>query len=171
MTQAADLKSNVVIVSTAEFSRTEAWELYSDVVMGGVSESCFKVNTSGAGVFSGRVSTENNGGFAGVRFATHVTGVRHKRIQIDLTGDSKAYQFRIKHKPSDTFAYVFSFTTSGRREVLSLDLDEFKARYRGKDMDMPPFIETSIGEIGFLIAAKINEEFRLQIHSISIQKE
>jgi len=51
MTQAADLKSNVVIVSTAEFSRTEAWELYSDVVMGGVSESCFKVNTSGAGVF------------------------------------------------------------------------------------------------------------------------
>ena len=50
MTQAADSKSNVVIASTTEFSRTEAWELYSDVVMG-VSESSFKVNTSGAGVF------------------------------------------------------------------------------------------------------------------------
>ena len=109
-----------------------------------------------------RTSFYNNGGFAGVRFATHITDIHPKRIQIDLTGDSKAYQFRIKHKPPIP---TLTFLVLQHQAVGSF---EFRFRwiygeYRGKDLNIPPFAETNIGEIGFLIAAKINEEFRLQI--------
>lgn len=51
------------------------WGPLDDVVMGGVSESGFKVQAGAgeggqpAGIFSGTVSSSNNGGFASVRLA------------------------------------------------------------------------------------------------------
>ena len=43
-----------------------AWQVVNDDVMGGVSTSSFRI-TNGVAVFSGKVSLENNGGFASVR--------------------------------------------------------------------------------------------------------
>ncbi|MFH1739553.1 MAG: CIA30 family protein, partial [bacterium] len=45
---------------------TTNWRTINDTVMGGVSNSEFRVEEEGIGVFSGSVSLENNGGFASV---------------------------------------------------------------------------------------------------------
>ena len=53
-----------------DFSSEETsgiWRTINDDVMGGVSQSRFKLNSGGTASFSGNLSLENNGGFASVR--------------------------------------------------------------------------------------------------------
>ena len=44
------------------------WRIVDDAVMGGRSNGNFKVNDAGNGLFSGKVSLENNGGFSMVQY-------------------------------------------------------------------------------------------------------
>ena len=44
------------------------WTIVDDVVMGGRSSGNFYLNKEGNGVFEGRVSLENNGGFSSLRY-------------------------------------------------------------------------------------------------------
>ena len=82
-----------------------AWGDLSDPVMGGVSESSFALDRAGGeggaptAVFSGVVSTANNGGFASVRTRnfdppldlSHAAG-----ITLRLRGDGQRYKFFIR---------------------------------------------------------------------------
>ena len=64
-------------------SLANIWGPLDDVVMGGVSESGFQVRAGSgeqgqpAGIFSGNVSSSNNGGFASVSWEAMPTGARH----------------------------------------------------------------------------------------------
>ena len=158
-----------VIVDFTDSHKTPSWEVFSDGVMGGVSESVFTKDAEGSGIFSGHVSTDNNGGFAGVRCRLNVDLTLRKRFVLHLTGDSKSYQFRIKHKSSDAHSYVYAFETSGEKERIVIDIDAFIPRYRGRDIDRPNFNDASLEEICFLIGNKVDEDYRLQIHKIEIE--
>lgn len=46
---------------------TQLWQAINDGVMGGVSVSRLRFDSTGYAVFEGVVSLENNGGFASVR--------------------------------------------------------------------------------------------------------
>ena len=48
-------------------TNSAAWQIVNDDVMGGVSTSAFRLTTNSTVLFTGRVSLENNGGFASVR--------------------------------------------------------------------------------------------------------
>ena len=45
-----------------------SWTIGNDGVMGGLSKSNISIDDDGHGCFKGKISLENNGGFASVRF-------------------------------------------------------------------------------------------------------
>lgn len=69
-----------------------------DVVMGGVSESTFRTS-DGVGIFSGTISTENNGGFAGCRSKAVTPALDLSSctgLKLLIKGDGKLYKFIVR---------------------------------------------------------------------------
>ena len=78
------------------------WNIVDDVVMGGRSNGTFSLSDSGTGIFKGKVSLENNGGFSMVQYKFKTLQVENfSKVSIRLKGDGKLYQFRIKTNESD----------------------------------------------------------------------
>ena len=83
--------------------------------MGGKSSSTITINKEGHGQFSGTVSTENNGGFSSVRHIFKPVSVKKtsKIMCLELKGDGKVYQLRVKDRYNNYFSYIHTFSTSG----------------------------------------------------------
>lgn len=92
----------------------EIWGAVDDVVMGGISESNIKLAENKA-IFSGIVSTENNGGFASVRtknFNPPWDLSAYEGIQLKVQGDGKRYKFITRCEGKwDGIGYCYSFDT------------------------------------------------------------
>jgi len=92
----------------------ETWGAVDDVVMGGVSQSSIRL-ADGKAIFSGIVSTSNNGGFASVRtrnFDTPLDLSAYEGIELKVTGDGKRYKFISRCEGKwDGVGYSFSFDT------------------------------------------------------------
>ncbi len=152
-------------------SDTSEWFVLNDGVMGGVSKSSLRIDENGHGVFSGEVSTVNNGGFASVRYRPDFHGLSEAaNFSLRIKGDGRSYQLRVKKDGKDDVSFVQSFTTSGSWETIHIALNELYPSYRGRHLDQPNYDGTSLGEIGFLIANGRDERFQLCIDSISIQQ-
>lgn len=146
-----------------------SWRVVDDVVMGGRSSGNFTMNEEGHGVFSGDVSTENNGGFSSVRCQINRTEVgNHTAVRIRLRGDGKSYQFRIKTNSSDYYSYITTFETSGEWEEIEIALVDLYPSFRGRKLNIPNFESSSFEEMTFLIANKRNEHFELWIDKIEL---
>jgi len=77
----------------------ENWTIVNDGVMGGLSSSTMNLNEEGHGVFTGKISLKNNGGFASVRHFTNMSNVgSYKYINLKVRGNPSTYQFRLKKK-------------------------------------------------------------------------
>lgn len=91
------------------------WGPLDDVVMGGVSQSTFAVER-GCGVFSGTISTENNGGFAGCRSRAIVPALRlsdFSGVRLSVRGDGKRYKLIVRDDYSwNGIAWMYCFTTA-----------------------------------------------------------
>lgn len=145
------------------------WQTTNDTVMGGVSQSSIYVDNHGYGVFSGKVSTENNGGFAMIRHSTSVKCSPSSKIVLRVKGDKKKYQFRLKSKKYQRFWYVHTFKTTGEWQTIQLNLNDFYPSFRGVKLNKPNFSENEISEIAFLIGNKKNEFFELKIDKITLE--
>ncbi|ACK70106.1 NADH:ubiquinone oxidoreductase complex I intermediate-associated protein 30 [Gloeothece citriformis PCC 7424] len=92
----------------------ESWGAVDDVVMGGVSQSNIKLIRNRA-VFSGNVSTDNNGGFASVRtrnFEPPLDLSDYDGIELRVQGDGKRYKFILRCEGKwDGIGYCYSFDT------------------------------------------------------------
>ncbi|BAU65807.1 NADH:ubiquinone oxidoreductase complex I intermediate-associated protein 30 [Stanieria sp. NIES-3757] len=92
----------------------EIWGAVDDVVMGGVSQSNLRL-TSNRAIFSGMVSTDNNGGFASVRtrnFNSPLDLSDYEGIELRVTGDGKRYKFITRCEGKwDGIGYCYSFDT------------------------------------------------------------
>ena len=92
----------------------EIWGAVDDVVMGGVSQSRIVMADKGA-VFTGNVSTENNGGFASVRthnFEPPLDLSEYEGIELKVIGDGKRYKFITRCEGKwDGIGYCYSFDT------------------------------------------------------------
>lgn len=90
------------------------WGALDDGVMGGVSQSQFR-QVGTAGVFSGRVSTENSGGFASVRtrdFQPPLDLSGYTGVELRLRGDGNRYKFFLRPENRwDGLAFCRSFDT------------------------------------------------------------
>jgi len=146
------------------------WSVVDDVVMGGRSSGNFYLDNEGHGIFEGKVSLENNGGFSSLRYKFDKMSTKgFSKVIIKVRGDGKSYQFRVKSKTSDYYSYITSFKSSEDWEIIELQLSEMYPAFRGRDLDMPNYDKESIEEIAFLIGNKKAESFKLEIESIVLK--
>ncbi|MGB5320860.1 CIA30 family protein [Lutimonas sp.] len=159
-------QDKMTIFDFAKESSSEGWYVVNDGVMGGLSRGRFNIE-QGLAVFKGQVSTDNNGGFTMIqnRFRTIVTE-NHKAFVIELKGDGKDYQFRVKSDKYQQYSYVSQFSTTGEWETITIPFSSMEPRFRGRALDLPNFNGTKIEEIAFLIGNKRDESFELQISNI-----
>ena len=73
----------------------ESWRAVNDGVMGGVSSGRMVATPDGLR-FEGMLSLENNGGFASVRRLVNDDLSRADRVRIEVRGDGRSYQFRLR---------------------------------------------------------------------------
>jgi hypothetical protein len=162
--------SSHIIFDFNKNSSVSNWVVVDDVVMGGRSNGNFHLNNEGKGVFSGKVSLDNNGGFSSVRHGFNKLNVeKFKSIVLKIKGDNKNYQFRIKNKSSDYASYITSFSSSGEWQEIEIPLNSMYPSFRGRKLDELNFFHKSIEEVTFLIANKKNEEFILLIGKIELR--
>lgn len=146
------------------------WTIVNDDVMGGVSSSSLTINNSGHGFFSGKISLDNNGGFASVRYNLKKINVtKDNTINIVLKGDKKIYQLRIKENNYDYHSYVHNFITSGKWEVISINLSDMYPSYRGIKLNDQKFSGNQIKQLSILISNNVEENFSLLIDKFYVQ--
>ena len=163
------MQSKLVFDFTKNSSISE-WIIVDDVVMGGQSQGKFTLDESGNGVFSGTVSTANNGGFSSVRFQFNkINANSNSKIVVRLKGDGNVYQLRIKDKVTTYFSYINTFQTNGEWQTVSINMKDMYPSFRGRDLDLPSYNSLAFEELVFLIGNKKNEAFQLLIDKIELQ--
>ncbi|AUC14968.1 hypothetical protein BTO06_07380 [Tenacibaculum sp. SZ-18] len=145
------------------------WQITNDTVMGGISSSQIYLNDAGNGVFTGMVSTDNNGGFAMTRYPLSVDfNSSSKFIELRVKGDNKKYQLRLKSNRYQRYWHIQTFKTSNTWEIIKIPLEDFYASFRGYRLDIDNFSGNKIKEIAILIGNKKDEKFKLEIDYISV---
>ncbi|BAW96385.1 hypothetical protein NIES970_13130 [[Synechococcus] sp. NIES-970] len=93
----------------------QLWGAVDDVVMGGVSQSQLRLVPTGA-IFTGTVSTENNGGFASVRTQTLANPwdlSPYTGLRLRVKGDGQRYKLIARSEDRwDGVGYSYSFATT-----------------------------------------------------------
>ena len=146
------------------------WNIVDDVVMGGRSNSTFSISDNGTGVFRGKVSLENNGGFSMVQYRFDTKEVdEFSKVFMRIKGDGKTYQFRVKTNDSDYYSYVTSFNTSGDWETIEIPFSSMYPAFRGRPLDAENYPGKSMEMIAFLIGNKKAESFKLEIDTIELK--
>lgn len=146
------------------------WLVVNDGVMGGLSKGSMSKTEAGNGLFSGSVTTENNGGFTSVKYDFPAKEVSDfQSVKMKLKGDGKAYQFRIKADQTKAYSYIQEFQTSGNWETISLPFAHFYASFRGNKLAIPNFNGKLMEEMRFLIGNKKIEDFELEIERIWLE--
>ena len=155
-----------------DFSRSTAadWYVVNDGAMGGVSSSTMEVTAEGTGVFAGRLSLENNGGFASVRTALtgHDLG-GYAGLVLRVRGDGHRYQVRLRTDARfDGLAYRADFDTAADRWItVVVPFDAFTPTFRGYvPRNAPPLDPAAVRQFGFLIGDEREGAFRLEIERV-----
>lgn len=158
-----------IILHDFDTSSKSKWQIVDDRVMGGVSQGKFSVDESGNGIFSGDVSTANNGGFSSVRMSLTSEDLNeNKNFILKIKGDGKSYQFRVKTNAYAQHSFIYTFETSGDWQEIKIPFKRMFASWRGRRLDMPNYDGSAIEEMRFLIANKKNESFRLVMDWIKV---
>ena len=111
--QKPTLKNDNMIFNFNSDNSLKNWNIVDDDVMGGVSSSNIVVNKNGMGLFSGHVSTKNNGGFSSLRHQFKLVNIsKYKSFVIRVKGDGKNYQFRVKSNLNEYHSYKYEFKTN-----------------------------------------------------------
>ena len=159
----------IIIFDFNSQSDLQNWMITDDIVMGGKSFGRFKISPDGFGVFEGRISLENNGGFSSVRHQFNKMKVNEdSKIMLTLKGDGKKYQLRVKDDLGNYYSYIAYFTTTGEWQEIEIPLKEMFPSFRGRKLDLPSFSCEAIEEVVFLIANNKSEEFKLLIDKIEL---
>jgi hypothetical protein len=163
-----------VEISLLDFNSPESllspsWWPQDDRVMGGKSESALLwSNSLGSAVFTGNVTTANNGGFASCRsesweeYGVKLRGA--KGLRLIIKGDGKTYKLSVKMDNSwDGVMYEQDFKTKAASEneeweTVDLPFSRFKPRFRGWPVQgRPPLTGSKIRQLGFM-SSKFNDE-------------
>ncbi|MEM7372302.1 MAG: CIA30 family protein [Bacteroidota bacterium] len=164
------LASPIRLIDFAVNASLSGWQVVDDGVMGGRSAGMFYVNETGHGMFEGKVSLANNGGFSSIRYRTSPKLIgEFRQCVIRLKGDGKRYQFRVKSSPYDRHTYIQYFQTNGEWQEIEISLKEMYPTFRGRRLNMPSYPAKQLSELAFLIANKRAESFHLEIDWVELR--
>jgi NADH dehydrogenase [ubiquinone] 1 alpha subcomplex assembly factor 1 len=150
------------------------WQNINDGVMGGVSEGKFKITDKKTLEFYGRLSLENNGGFASVRTKAKKLGLEKGDVLlVRLRGDGREYSMNL-HVPRPLVAFSYrSMIPTKKNEWIEvrLPLDKFQATSFGKVVkDAGPVDPQEVSGLGFLLGDKKAGPFNLEVEWIKVVK-
>jgi len=102
------------------------WRFISDRVMGGLSDGR-AVLDDGALHLSGKVSTQNNGGFIQARTAVTGFDADTKGVAVTVRGDGQTYYIHLRTSGTQRpwHFYQASFETTGRWQEVRLQWSDF----------------------------------------------
>ena len=159
---------NEVSIMSNEAVNHDNWRITNDGVMGGLSEGAIEIQNNNVKFF-GTISTENNGGFTST-FKRVASLPQHiDSIRIRVKGDGNIFQLRVRSQVSRyLLAYKVSFLTEANKVTShTFKLADFKASFRGREIDNAPLLTAStIEQIGFLYTKKQPGNFILSIQAI-----
>ncbi|MEM9770996.1 MAG: CIA30 family protein [Cyanobacteria bacterium P01_D01_bin.73] len=157
----------------------ETWGAVDDVVMGGVSASEFRL-IPGAALFSGEVSTDNNGGFVSVRtrsFAEPVDISGCDGIEMRVQGDGQRYKIIVRDDARwDGVGYAASFdTTYNLWTTVRIPFSEFRPVFRARTLeDHPPLDTSQVRSLQLMLSkfeynGELNPRFTAGMFSLKIE--
>ena len=153
--------------SLFEFSSEQEvaqWHPLNDTVMGGISTCGICWNSGSTATFMGKVSLDNNGGFASIR--SLVSGVGEGQgIALRVKGDGR-FKFKLRTDPFvEGIHYVQPFRSMNEDwQEIELPFVDFKPYFRGLPIPDAPKLEPGkIQQIGILIGDKQQGTFALEI--------
>ncbi|MEY3618153.1 MAG: hypothetical protein RL726_851 [Actinomycetota bacterium] len=161
-------EENLVLADfTAEDSVAD-WYVQNDTVMGGVSSSELSWN-DGDLLFSGNLSTDNNGGFTSMRgpVVPFIPASGLTAISVVAQGDGRTYLMQIR---TDTDSYIQRFTPGETMSGTTLKLSDFAATdWRLSPIpDRPPLVSEAVRQVAVYLVDKQVGEFVLRLRSISM---
>ena len=155
-------------------SEEKRWEIMTDEVMGGISQSQILITSNKTAIFSGELSLENYGGFASVRTQPQDYQLDgYAGLSLRVKGDGKKYRLRLRTDEFEGVAYQASFTTQSEKWIIvHLPFNEFIPVFRGRVVSEAPKLEAGhIRRIGFMIADKQAGPFTLEIEWVKAYTE
>jgi hypothetical protein len=124
------MNSETVIFNFDSPETSGEWTTVNDVVMGGVSNSQFEINSDSTATFSGTVLPDNNGGFASARASLKNEFKDFEEALIRVKGDGNIYSLRFRTDNNfDGISYQAKFKTeAGEWKEFKIPLNEFKPK-------------------------------------------
>jgi hypothetical protein len=164
--------NSIVLLNSSIMKTEDQWRIVNDDVMGGLSSSKVSISEEGKILFSGKVSLENNGGFASLRSPIkNYNFENHSGIEIRIKGDGKKYSISMKETSYFTGSfYTVNFQTI-KDELITLKIpfDSFALYYFGREVSSNPKIPLNkIKEISLLIGEKQEGIFYAEIDFIKL---
>jgi NADH dehydrogenase [ubiquinone] 1 alpha subcomplex assembly factor 1 len=152
-----------------DFSKPDAakaWQTVNDGVMGGVSDGKVRITEKNL-EFYGRLSLENNGGFASVRSkAAKMDLAKYDGLVLKVRGDGREYYLNV-HVPTFqiAFSYRASFTTEKDKWTeVTIPFKDLKATAFGRVVKKgKPLNPSNVEAVGFLLADKKAGPFKLDV--------
>jgi len=170
--QAVAEKALQPLLDFAGTDSAQKWQSVNDGVMGGVSEGRFKITNDKTLEFSGRLSLENNGGFASVRTKpTNYNIHAGDTLVVRLKGDGREYVLNIYTKSRRmAFSYRTALPTiKGEWTEVSVPLEEFiPTAFGNRVQGMGPVEPEQINSLGFMLSDKKLGPFKLEVEWVKI---
>jgi monofunctional biosynthetic peptidoglycan transglycosylase len=164
---ATSVPKEKIIIDFGDPGSVERWRIVNDGVMGGLSNSLIRATPNGNAVFEGRLSLENNGGFASVRTLLNRLDLSDQEgISLRVRGDGRTYQVRFRtNRRFDGVTYRATFTTKRDRwTTVRVPFSEFIPTYRGRILrGVEPLDTTDLQQLAFMVADKKEGRFQLEI--------
>ena len=161
-------EANLVLAEFGSEVSVNAWYVQNDTVMGGVSSSELSWN-DGDLLFSGNLSTDNNGGFTSMRgpVVPFIPASGLTAISVVAQGDGRTYLMQIR---TDTDSYIQRFTPVETMSETLLALTDFTATdWRLSPIpDRPPLVSEAVRQVAVYLVDKQVGEFVLRLRSISM---
>lgn len=149
----------------------DKWRIVNDGVMGGLSSSQAIVENDKI-IFSGKVSLENNGGFASLRSPVKDYNFEQvSGIEIKIKGDGKRYSISMKETTYfKGLFYTSTFETKKDKWItVKIPFDKFRSYYFGRQVNsQDKILLNNIKEISLLIGDKQQGRFKAEIEYLGL---
>lgn len=161
--------SNASDTMVLDFNEPSAcqWQAVDDRIMGGASQSQPE-DIDGIGLrFSGRVSLENNGGFASIRSSNDQYNLSaYSGLILRLRGDGKRYKLSLRtDRFFDGVSYQVAFATE--KDVwqeITLPFADFTPTHHGIKLSTVPSVDTAkVTSFGLFISERQEGPFQCDI--------
>lgn len=154
--------------------RSPKWQIVNDGVMGGRSQSQYRVTDEGWLEFKGTLSLENNGGFASVRLMGQAMKLASgDTLVARVRGDGRTYTLNVYDR-GDFRGYSFRQTFKTKKDEwieVEFPIDEFVATWRGRTFKNEKLQAAKANGLGFLLGDKKAGPFQLEVDWIRVRSQ